>query len=243
MHEQKHPKIYIAFLIFSLLLAALLFLTSATVYAVSSDYPREASEAASKPSAEENKAESSSASSENLQQLKQNAESQVQKAQSEQEVREAYHNFQKQAKQVKQQSAKETRQISKPKQRRAALTGRYHAGRMQNRAASSELKSTSRKVHTTSNHQEQRKKTSKKVKPYKKHSRKKIQVDQTSKKRIQTKTTRPKTAEERTTNNPYPALVMLSLFLSFAMIRLSVFGGNSGIEITFMELHKKEGGA
>ena len=241
MHEQKHPKIYIAFLIFSLLLAALLFLTSATVYAVSLDYPREASEAASKPSAEESKAESSSASSE-MQQLKQSAEKQVQQAKSEQEVRETYHNFQKQAKQVKQQSAKETRQISKPKQRRAALTGRSLPARTQNQAASPDLKSTSREARKTSNHKKTVKKASEKEKPKRKLSRNKKQMEQTSKNRVQTKTNRQKAAENGA-SNPYPALVILSLFLSFAMIRLSVFGGNNGIEITFMELHKKEGGA
>lgn len=242
MHEQKHPKIYIAFLIFSLLLAALLFLTSATVYAVSSDYPREASEAASNPSAEESSAESSSASSENLQQLKQSAEKQVQQAKSEQEVREAYQKFQGQAKQVKQKSVIVKQQISVPKQRKAALTGRSLPARTQNQAASPALKSTSKEVRKTSSHKKTVKKASEKEKPKRKLIRNKKRVEQTSKNRVQTKTNHQKTAENRA-SNPYPALVMLSLFLSFAMIRLSVFGGNNGIEINFIELQRKEGGA
>lgn len=238
MHEHKHPKIYIAFLIFSLLLAILLFLTSATVYAVSSDYPKE--EQTEK--AETCVQDQIISSSDDMNSLKQNAEKQIQNAQSEQEVRAAYQTFQRQAKRVKQKSVIVKHQISVPKQRKAALTGRSLPARTQNQAASPDLKSTSREAQKTSSHKKTVKKASEKEHPKRKLSRNKKQMEQTPKNRVQTKTNRQKTAENRA-SNPYPALVILSLFLSFAMIRLSVFGGNSGIEITFMELHKKEGGA
>lgn len=239
MHEHKHPKIYIAFLIFSLLLAILLFLTSATVYAVSSDYPKEEQTEKAKTCVQDQII----SSSDDMNSLKQNAEKQIQNAQSEQEVRAAYQTFQRQAKRVKAKPAKQKISIQKQQKTAPATTFSERNVHRSISNGSASLKSTIKKPRKTARHNKTKrkakasnKKTSTKEQNLKKH------VKETSKTHVQTKTNRPKTAEDRNAANPFPALFMLSLFLSYAMIRLSVFGGNNGIEITFIELHRKEGG-
>jgi hypothetical protein len=238
MHEQKHPKIYIAFLILSLLLAILLFLTSATVYAVSSDYPKE-EQTEKAENCVQNQVNSSSS---DMNSLKKSAEKQIQNAQSEQEVREAYQTFKSQAKQVKAKPAKQ--KISVQKQQKTAPAATYSEKNVYRPVSngSVSLKSTIKKPQKTTRRNKTKKKASDKKTITRKQKLEKKHVKETSKSHVQKKTNRPKTAEDRNENNPFPALFMLSLFLSYAMIRLSVFGGNNGIEITFIELHRKEGG-
>lgn len=238
MHEHKHPKIYIAFLIFSLLLAILLFLTSATVYAVSSDYPKEDQTEKAETCVQDQVNSSSS----DMNSLKKSAEKQIQNAQSEQEVREAYQTFKSQAKQVKAKPAKQ--KISIQKQQKTAPAATYSERNVHRSIfkGSASLKSTFTKPQKTTRRNKTQKKASDKKTITRKQKLEKKHVKETSKSHVQKKTNRPKTAEDRNATNPFPALFMLSLFLSYAMIRLSVFGGNNGIEITFIELHRKKGG-
>lgn len=212
MYDKKHTKLIISLLICTLLLTALFFLTGATAYAATQD----------------------------MQKLKQNTEVQIQKAQSEKEVREIYQKFEKQAASLdKVQSntpAKHTSNYSSEQNKVSSTQKNAVTATQKESAASHEEKKA---VNTASAKTEKtsinRKKTA---------ARKKSSAVKTNNKSVKTapvrkvKRNHPVRAEQKEMDF-CPALVVISLFLAFAMVRLSIFGG-SGIEITYITLSKKE---
>lgn len=212
MYDKRHPKIIISFLIFSLLLAALFFLTGATVYAATQD----------------------------MQKLKQDTEEKIQNAQSETEVREIYQEFEKQAASLNkvQSSNPVKRAVSQsPEKNEVSSSKKNTAVKTQNTASTAQTYAVKKNTvpSKTETASASRKQNIKRKKSAVRHAEPKP-IKKVPVKNI--KRNHPVRAEQKEMNS-CPALVVISLFLAFAMVRLSVFSG-SGIEITYITLSKKE---
>lgn len=214
MYDKKHPKIIISFLIFSLLLASLFFLTGATVYAATQD----------------------------MQKLKQDTEAKIQNAQSEKEVREIYQKFEKQAESLNkvQSNTPVKRAVSQsPENNVGSSQKKNTVVKTQNTASTAQAAAVKEKKNTVSSKTETASADRKKITPRKKSAVRKVVPK--PKKKVPEKTIKrnhPVRTEQKEMDS-CPALVVISLFLAFAMVRLSIFSG-SGIEITYITLSKKE---
>lgn len=161
-----------------------------------------------------------------MDQIKQNAVNRIQQAESEKEVREEYQDFLKQAEQTKKHPAhrkpcartynKPTRVSRPPSQQ----TSRQFVAKLP----------AEKKTHKPTTKLRRKK-------PVKKQEKKIIKNEAKEKKNVcPTKKSKERTHNNSSASDPFPALVLISSFLSFALVKLSTIGRSTSASVTFIEL-------
>lgn len=164
-----------------------------------------------------------------MNQIKQDAINRVQQARNEKEVREEYQDFLKQAKQEKNHPAHKSPCVQSNK------------GVVQTRNASRQR--TSRQFVAKSPAVKKTHKPATKIrrkKPVKKQEQKNHENEVKEKKNVcpaQESSQNKHGNGNRSANDPFPALILISSFLSYALVKLSTIGRSTSTSVTFIELN------